>query len=182
MNTRLVYFIAILALFMASGCDSDDGGIVVTPDTTSSFKATIDNNEIEATYSIILQDREFNGYHINDKIVKLQRYVSASDNRGFLIRLDRADLQNMTLPHEFRYNNSADTASLSFFYFDIDNKPWVNNQVNNSDCSLTINSYTNNLLEGVFSGNVYRVDPSDSTQVLKKAIENGSFSIQMKEF
>ena len=182
MKTRFSFLLSLCLISLLYSCSSDDGGIVVTPDTTSFLEATVDGDVVKADFAVLLQDREFNGFFTKNNSVKIQRYVSSSDNRGYFITLNRTDLDSINYPLEIKYASATDKQSLRFVYYDIDNNPWLNNMVDDGDFSITLTKYENKTLEGTFEGNLYRIDPNDSTNILTKAISNGSFKMILKEF
>lgn len=176
LHTVFILFFSAITLY---SCKSEDKGIVVIPDKKSYVKSIVDGDTVEATYALILQDREFNAFYPNDNILKIQRYVTATDNRGYLIRVERFPLKTLSFPSTIAFSSDKSNPTLAFVYYDKDNQPWSNNQIDNGDFSMIITGYQENKITGTFSGKVYR---KEGSKILSKEIKNGDFNVKLKEY
>lgn len=175
MSKSLTLIITIL-LFSFGSCKKETATEV--PNQVDNYITfSIGTTIIEAKYKVLLQDDLFNGYNVLSKSISLQRLVTNGSPQRIIFAIDRLDLNTKTLPITIKYNTNTAEPTVSVTYVNADNMPFGTNINNPDDFTLTINSYTDQVLNCSFTGKLYSGISSNPNVDLT----NGSLNLELVE-
>ena len=162
-------FILISSFFTIQSCkkSSGDGGTAPTPvNNHISFK--VNQTPIEAKFKVILQDQT----------IEMQRLVANGNPQRLIFKVERIDLENIDFPHTVKYSILPSESSVSVTYVDENNVPYGSNTSNPDDFVLTVNGYSNKVLNCSFEGSLYAADPTQTPAV----ISEGTLNLELVEY
>ena len=130
------------------------------------IKAKINGTLVNAAYSTANSDLVSNAYHVDDKRFQIERYVASGTSKGYIISVMDLDLDQISYPKTLRYTSYSGLPTLDVYYNNGKEGSSGNFVVNNLDStlfSLTLNSFTSDVLSGTFSGKLRWGNDYDST-------------------
>lgn len=174
------HFVFILGLITLLGYSSCEKAPEPEPPTTVDNHITfsVNNQEVIAKYKVLLQDEVFNAYYKKSETIEMQRLVANGNPERIIFSIQRFDLLNTSFPVTIKYSTLQDEPTLSATYVSSDNMPFGTNINNPDDFSITVNSYTNNVLNCNFTGKLF----SGNTTKPSVDITNGEVNLEIVEF
>ena len=174
---KLFTFLLLVGCLFSSSCKKE---------TTTPPPATIDNHitfmadqvEVIAKFKVILQDPIFNAYYKQGKSIDMQRLVENGNPQRLVFNIQRIDLESTTFPITINYSDDFTKPTVSATYVNAQDLPFGSNTANPDDFSLTINSYTNNIINCSFSGSLFS---GVSTQP-EVVLTDGKVNLELVEY
>ncbi|MFT4753100.1 MAG: hypothetical protein ACI85Q_000636 [Salibacteraceae bacterium] len=178
MLKNVIPFIFMLSLLSLSSCkkDSTSTDPPVTVDNYINF--TVDQVQVNATFKVLLQDHVFNAYYTQANSIEMQRLVENGNPQRLIFKIDRIELATVTYPLTIQYSTDYSLPTVSVTYVGENNMPFGTNTNNGQDFTLTINSYDNNVINGIFSGTLYSGVPATPTIV----VADGELNLELVEY
>lgn len=162
---RFLLLITIL-IFSITSCQQEDPDPVPVPDAFDYYiAAKVDNIQVSA-FSNPGNSPFGSSFDPDQRMVQFQRYVSENTTQGWNFFINNLDLDNITYPKTIKYTNFSTDPLPEVIYNNGMEGAKGNFVVNNLDSnlfSITINSYTNDVIEGTFSGKLRWGSGYDST-------------------
>jgi hypothetical protein len=163
--------LGIVLLLIAFGCKKDETG----SSDDYFIKSNVNGVLVNATYTLPNSDLVSNAYDSEYHMFQIERGISASSSQGWNIIIRELDLDAITYPTtltysdhpdmDILYNNGTSGAQGNFLLDDYETNPF----------SITLDSWSDDILEGTFEGKLRWGGGSDSTTT----INDGEFRIKM---
>lgn len=175
-NLSLFILISSFLAFQSCKKTNTDTNTENPVDNHITFK--VNQIPVEAKFKVILQDQIFNAYFKKNLAIDMQRLVKNGNPQRLIFKVDRIDLENITFPYKINFSLLQSESSVSVTYVDADNVPYGSNTSNPDDFTLIVNSYSNNVLNCSFTGNLYAADPTQQPAI----ITNGTLNLELVEY
>ncbi len=180
---------AVLSVFVMASCNNDDNGA----DPPEFFiSAELDGNTVKYAQTVFdgsVSD-DINVFDPDHHTISMQAYQNSTDYTDgyWTIRLLDVDIENINTPYTLKDNEAiigwmdksikqprpeCEPGDILCFY----------SGTGTAEIEITINEVKNNIITGVFQGNLFHVrinptvikDPNDSVEIV-----DGAFSIQYR--
>ncbi|MGB0806594.1 MAG: hypothetical protein ACPGRC_07880 [Salibacteraceae bacterium] len=137
-----------------------------------------DGDLLELKFSVLLQDPVFNAYYVDAESIDMQRLKENGNPQRLVFALDRIDLENTNLPITIHYSTNFNEPTVSVTYVDDSNTPFGTNTNNGQDFMVTINEYSNNVINCSFNGTLYSGNQTNPSV----EITNGEVNLELMEY
>jgi hypothetical protein len=164
--------LGIALLLIAFGCKKEEAG-----STDDYFiKSTVNGVWVTATYTLPNSDLVSNAYDSEYYTFQIERGISASSSQGWNIIIRELDLDDIAYPKTLTYSDHPD---MDIMYNDgtsgAQGNFLLDDDYDTNPFSITLTSWSNDILEGTFEGKLRWGGGSDSTTT----INDGEFKIKM---
>lgn len=181
--TNILILVSLTALIVTVSCKKEDTSEIDVPPTTNEYyiKSTVNGSLVIATYSTPNSSLVSNAYFTDDNRFQFERKVSSGSSQGWNVHIEDLDLDNITYPRTLKETNLSVDPYIDVSYNNGTSGAAGNFVINNLDSnlfSLTLNKWSNDVLEGTFSGELIWGSSYDSTFTFS----NGEFKIKLVRF
>lgn len=174
---KQLFFFSIFSLILGfSACKSE--APEPTPLVNNHITAKVDQVTVNADFKVILLDYVFNAYYPVAKYVEFQRIVDNGNPQGFHFKIERIDLETITLPFTVNYSTVQTESTVSVTYWDENETPYGTNVNDPSEFELVILSFNDEVINCTFSGILYGADPT----VPPITVEDGVVNLLLVEY
>ena len=168
---KQIFLFSIFSLILGfSACKSEEPE--PAPVVNNHITAKVDQVTVKADFKVILLDYVFNAYYPVAKYAEFQRMVANGNPQGFHFKVDRIDLETITLPYTVRYSTDQTEPTVAVTYWDENETPYGTNVNAPAEFELVILSFNDEVINCTFSGLLYGADPTSSPITIEEGIVN----------